>query len=639
MKRRNFLQLALLTSAGASLPFSTLLTSCKNKGQSVSEETFKPFFFNLLKEWCDGMLALQIINPNNPKLHGSLACPSCNKVHGRCMDAVFPFFYMADVTGEKKYLNAGISVLEWAENVTQENGSWTVIPNPKSWNGITVFGAIALAETLHHHAHLLSKEKLQAWTARLQQAADFIFENFTMTYTNINYGASALYALNLMGRVLKNETYVSRSREMAKEVTAFFTDPNLLLFGEGKPSTSKSAKGLSAVDLGYNVEESLNNIVLYAELENDEELLKLLTKSLESHLEFMLPDGAWDNSWGTRQAKWSYWGSRTTDGCQPGYAALANRNPAFGTAVIRNTELLNRCTANGLLHGGPHYVSHGVLPCVHHTFAHAKPLAFLLNNWETFSTINADTPLPRLTADGIKHFPEVDVWLLARDAWRATVSSYDFVYKEHAQQVTGGSIGVLYHNKVGLLFAASMAKYMLVEVNNQQENPGEDFALTPRIETFKDGVWYTNLYDLGAKVKARDEEQSIICNAEVSLQDEDRNLLQNNASNFELNYRFSIDGFQISAKNTDELQLLKNTALVLPVVSSNNEKVVQVSDFKIEITKPEGIVVVEANVPLKIKETEKSRIFNMVPGVEAIPILAYFNSELPTQIICSIKIK
>ena len=71
-----------------------------------------------------------------------------------------------------------------------------------------------------------------------------------------------------------------------------------------------------AVDLGYNVEESLQSLVLYGLLEQDEEVLATVTKALTTHAEFMLPDGAWDNSWGTRSYKWTYWGSRTSDGCQ-----------------------------------------------------------------------------------------------------------------------------------------------------------------------------------------------------------------------------------------------------------------------------------------------------------------------------------
>jgi len=35
------------------------------------------------------------------------------------MDAVYPFMYMADKTGEKKYMNAAIEVMEWSKNVTR----------------------------------------------------------------------------------------------------------------------------------------------------------------------------------------------------------------------------------------------------------------------------------------------------------------------------------------------------------------------------------------------------------------------------------------------------------------------------------------------------------------------------------------
>jgi len=153
---------------------------------------------------------------------------------------------------------------------------------------------------------------------------------------------------------------------------------------------------------------------------------------------------------------------------------MADTNPAFGTAAYVSTELLERCTADGLLHGGLHYTTHGIKPCVHHTFAHAKPLTTLLHEHDRTALINKTANLPMVEADGIQHFPEIDVWLAAKGDFRATVSTYDFIYKEKSQQGTGGSICVLYHLKVGAIFTASMAKYLLVEKNNQQPNPGKE---------------------------------------------------------------------------------------------------------------------------------------------------------------------
>jgi hypothetical protein len=594
---------------------------------------------DLLTDWCDGMLAVQIDDPGNLEVHGALGCPACNKIHGRCMDAVYPFLYMADKTGEKKYLEAGIKVMEWADNVTSDDGSWTVIPDPKSWKGITVFGAIALAEALHHHGHLLGEDKKHDWIERLKKAGDFIFKNFTMSYSNINYGFTAVYGLNLLGKVLNNPSYVDRSRELAKEVKKYFTEPNKLLFGEVKPIDRKSARGLNGVDLGYNVEESLNGVVLYALEENDEELLQLLTRSMESHMEFMLPDGAWDNSWGTRQNKWSYWGSRTTDGCQPAFSMMADRNPAFGTAAIRSTELLKRCTSDGLLHGGLHYVSHGVKPCVHHTFAHAKSLAFVLNAGKKVAKVNDRISLPRDQEYGVKEFPEIATWLLSKSLWRCTVTAYDCLYlkRPYVQQATGGLLAVLYHQKVGLLFAASMARYIMVEKNNQQPNPGEDFALTPRIESFNGDRWYTNLYDLKAQVKVEENDQRIQIDVQAALIDEDRLKVEGTASNFLISYTIHKDYIEFKAKPVNSETIVLPTALVLPVMSPTGEKVTQVSPTHIEIEKLEGNVVLKSNVALTIKAMEKERVFNMVPGVEAVPIFAEFNSEESDEI--SVKIQ
>ena len=83
-------------------------------------------------------------------------------------------------------------------------------------------------------------------------------------------------------------------------------------------------------------------------------MLSKVVASMKTHLEFMLPDGGWDNSFGTRNYKWTWWGSRTTGGCQPAYALLADRDPNFIEAAIRNTKLLDECTVNGVLMGGPH---------------------------------------------------------------------------------------------------------------------------------------------------------------------------------------------------------------------------------------------------------------------------------------------
>ncbi|MGB3151880.1 MAG: hypothetical protein WBB27_14575 [Maribacter sp.] len=634
MKRRDFVQLSTAASIALGFPlYSCSSEEKKTKVRSAYEEQVA----KLLKEWCDGMIAVQTNKPEDLKVHGALFCPACNKIHGRCMDAVYPFLYMADSTGEQKYIDAAINVMKWSENVSMPDGSWTVIPDPKSWKGITVFGAIALGEALHHHGHVLPTEIKQEWTRRLRNAAEFIHKNFTIEYSHINYAFTAVYALNFLGRFFENQAYSSRSRVLAKEVPNWLTTPNKLLFGENKPADEPSVKGLLPVDLGYNVEETLNGLVQYAVLEKDEVLLQLLTESLEGHLEFMLPDGAWDNSWGTRQNKWSYWGSRTTDGCQPAFALMANRNPAFGTAAILNTELLQRCTINGLLAGGLHYGSHGVKPCVHHTFAHAKSLAFILDNTETLPQLSKKEPLPRTIADGVKHFPELDVWLAARGDWKATISSYDVIFKKkYSQAATGGSLAVLWNDRVGPIFTASMAEYVLAEVNNQQPQPdGEDIPLTPRIEVVSDDQWFSNLFDLQAQVTFTDDGENIHFDVATHLTDREGSKLKKGT--YGLQYDFSKDEIIIKAKLQEGASSAHKASLLLPVISPTGEKVTQTAENRLEIQKDSALVFVEANVPIAIKQTKKERVFNMVPGMEAIPIQVFFTKDV-AEIVCQITV-
>ncbi|MFK7982441.1 MAG: hypothetical protein AB8G86_20840 [Saprospiraceae bacterium] len=637
MKRRTFVQSSSAIGISLCLPFY----ACKEVTSSNNSTSadFEQLAFSLLKEWCDGMLNVQISQPENAAIHGALECPACDRIHGRCMDAVFPFMYMAHQTGEQKYLDAAIEVMDWADNVSMPDGSWTVVPNPKSWRGITVFGAIALGEALHYHGAILPKDIYEKWKARLARAGDYLYKNFNLTFTNINYGFTAIYALHLLGKVLDNPTYLERSKELASGVKNWFTEPNKLLFGEGKPSDKKSAKGLVAVDLGYNVEESLNGVVQYALEEKDEELLTLLEQSLTGHLHFMLPDGGWDNSWGTRQYKWSYWGSRTTDGCQIAYGLMHHRNPAFGTAAYLSTELLQGCTLDGLLSGGLHYKTHGIKPCVHHTFAHAKPLATLLNHKAEIAKINKKVAIPRLEAQGVKVFPELDVWTVAQGDFRATVSSYDFIYKEKAQQGSGGSLCLLYHLKVGPIFTASMAKYLMIEKYNQQPNPnGEDFALTPRLETYEDGVWFTNLYDLKAKVVVAETAQNSYFKIQAQLVNEARELLGSESASYHLAYLFDKEKVEIKARKINDAPFKAPVAMVLPIISPTGEKVQQINPNQITIQKPAGVVTIKSNVPLQIKKTARERVFNMVPGVEAIPIFANFTKDIK-EITCTISIQ
>jgi hypothetical protein len=107
MKRREFIQNGSLGLG--TLAFLRPINWQLNNKQATE---YKVFISELLKTWGDGMLANQIDNPSDETTHGALMCPSCGEIHGRCMDAVLPFLYLAETTGDDKYLKAGISVFE-----------------------------------------------------------------------------------------------------------------------------------------------------------------------------------------------------------------------------------------------------------------------------------------------------------------------------------------------------------------------------------------------------------------------------------------------------------------------------------------------------------------------------------------------
>ncbi len=610
---------AFLKTTAAAITLSSVL-----RGQANRQTPFESLVRELLGEWSDALLALQIDSPADASRHGALACPSCDFIHGRCPDAVYPFLRMARSTGEDRYVTAAVRVFDWSKNTTLPSGAWTVVPDPTTWTGISVFGAIALAEALHHHGDLLDASIRLRWTNRLRLAADFIHRTFTLDFSNINYGATALHAFQLFGMVLGDEKYPARAHELATGIHKYFTHPHQLLYGEGKPA-GKSPRGLHPVDLGYNVEESLNSIVLYALEAKDTALLEIVRKSLASHLAFMLPDGAWDNSWGTRQAKWSYWGSRTADGCQPGFAAAAVLDPAFGAAAWHSTRLLRACTHDGLLHGGPHYTTRGVKPCVHHTFAHAKSLAWLLDHPDTLAKVETTAPLPRATADGITDFPEIAVSLAARGPWRVTVSAYDWLYRPKLYQPTGGSISLFWHQKLGPVLAGSMATYILVEKFNMQPNPGEaDHPLTPRIELREAGTWFTQLHDLEAGISHRDENNVIRYQISTRLLSADQTHPAGGPIRADLEYLIEKDRLTIRCRVTHPDPAVLGATFVLPVISPTGERVHQINDRTISIQKLGGNLTIESHGPLQIQDVPRGRIFNMVPGFEAIPLIARF---------------
>lgn len=615
-------------------------TGCNTLSTDDSPASRNPNLYSeLLKQWCDGMLAHQINNPSDSTLHGALDCPVCKRIHGRCADALYPFMHMAQVTGESRYLDAAIRVQAWSDNLTQPDGSWLNDANG-TWKGITVFGAIALCDALHYHGDLLDRKIRQLWTERLARAMKFLDGFMTMKYGNINYPVTSSLAFTLAGEILGDAHYTARGREFAHASLAFFSK-NHFLFGEGKPQDGVTAKAARAVDLGYNVEESLPALALYALDTGDGEVLEQVIQALRTHAEFMLPDGAWDNSWGSRNYKWTWWGSRTSDGCQPAYALLADKDPFFLEVAQRNLTLLASCTHNGLLYGGPHYYQHGDKPCIHHTFTHAKALTAVLDHKGgamasghamSAGSIRGErrpavsTLLPREKEYGLKIYPEIGVSLVSIGAWRATLTEYDWEYAIGGN-ASGGTLSLLYHTRLGPLVAASMTEYRGVEKHNQQEHGDyPTMCLTPRVE-YKDaeGV-FTSLSDLKATLKVIHKDNHLQAVANGTLQTPQHLTPKTGVIPYCLTYRISEESAEVGASAPQNRT--KGAEWIVPIVCTASESVNMLDTHTLIIAKTTGLLEIKTNARDGFAHLKTSdRVFNLVPGLECLPL----RLKLPTD--------
>ena len=619
-RRRDMLQLSAAAGLVGASPVSASTVNAAPRPASADVAAYS----SLLKIWCDGLLDHQVRGLKGADVNGALLCPGCGIVHGRCADAVYPLLRVARSTGDSRYLDAARAVQTWSEgHVSRSDGSWVNDPVLSDWKGITVFRVAALAEALIHHGDLLDAPTRQAWRARLASACRFLESFITINTGNINYPISSAYAFSLSAEALGRHDYEDRAKALAHASLDYFT-PNALLFGEGHPQSSVTPKGRRPVDLGYNVEESLPALALYGLRTGDEAVLERVVASLRAHMEFMLPDGAWDNSWGSRNYKWTWWGSRTSDGCHPAYRLLADRDPRFAEVSARNLALMADCTHDGLLFGGPHYRDHGYAPCIHHTFSHAKALATVIDLARPAPA--ADRTLPRDTAYGLKRFPEVGTHLAAVGPWRATFTDYDFDYLSPAGggHASGGAISLLHHTVLGPVLASSMTRYKVVETANQQTpQDATHQVLTARIELVG-GEDFSSLNDYAAEFTVEGSPRQVRATASGRLLTPDGQAPAG-GPRYDLTYELTPVGLTLEARVTN-LPEGSRARLVLPVVSRRDERVSRPSPERVEIAKPGGRLVVESLNGGGLEGAD-ARIFNLVPGLEALVLALPLTSE------------
>lgn len=564
---------------------------------------------DLLREWCEQLLKLQIHNPEQPALDGGILCPACAKIHGRCFDAIYPFMYLADIDRDERYLRAAKKLFDWAEyTVSREDGSY-VNDMSGPWKGTTVFSVIQLVETLEYHGHLLDRPTYDKWKKRAKKAADFLQNFKEFEVCNVNYRITNSLAMRLCGEFFENDTYIQRSAQLAEMAKRCISDSGLLI-GEGRPVDGFSPKGCRPVDIGYNMEESLPAMAQYAFHIQDETLKRDVCRAMKAQLLFMLEDGGIDNSFGTRNYKWTYWGSRTSDGCILGYLLASEEEPELAAGAYKNLQMLKACTHNGFLYGGPQMWEAGELPCVHHGFSHAKVLAAVLDRGLEGRLCNGE--LPRTQLKNLKYWKELDTYLIPGQGWTATVTGYDWEYLNlKGGHASGGALSLLWDRDAGLMLCAGMSSYSLKEPGNMQLSRFEKHeCITPRLEYRKEETIYSNLYDYKCQIHSEKTKEGYLLRIAGCLTDVNHNRLEK--GNYEIQYLFGDRKIFVHIKTKIACQW------ILPIISGDEEEVMLKEDT-VSIRKAGKLVTVYVKRgTLSLPYGEKERIYNLVPGVKAL---------------------
>lgn len=569
----------------------------------------------LLEDWCLALRNLQVRGTGNPRLDGGILCPACGRIHGRCWEAMYPFLHMAKVSGDESWIQAAQELFEWAEHVvSQPDGSY-LNDLDSDWKGTTVFNVIQLADCLLFHEDVVPENMKRVWKLRLKKASEFLYAFDEINDNNINYPISNALALYECGLLLGEPMLQEKAGKLADLAQQVMTKRHLL-FGEGVPRFRESARGCRPVDIGYNVEETLPSLALYGYLSGDERAVETAERGLLAQLVFMAADGGWDNSFGTRNFKWTYWGSRTSDGCALGYLLLADRHPCFALAAKKNLELLRMCTCDGLLAGGPHYQAARQPVCAHHTFTHAKVLAGILDRG-LCRAVEDGVVLPRQKIRGIRHYPETDSWLVTHGAMTATVTAYDWEYLPGGH-VSGGTLSFLHHEGAGTILCAGVGQYTLKEPGNMQIPMGvRHECLALRIEACAGNELYSSVYEDLAVVEA--EENRVRVHGYL------KNIQHREPPYKKIPYSFTYewkdDGISVRVECSEGL-------LICPVISRSDETV-EISDDEKEIT------IIKEQISMKVNASErmhlpygKMRIFNLVPGFQALRLEMDFREAL-----------
>lgn len=578
------------------------------------DQSFENQLKTILQQWSKALLRCQIKTDQNK---GGLICPACSRIHGRSIDALHAFLWSYGNKRNKKYLTAAKMLFDWTEkHVSNYDGSYDNDVNISKWKGITVFNLITLVLTIKNFKSFLPEKILKKWRKRTQKAADYIYNNFSIKTGNINYPIAAAYALLLCGKEFKNSDYLSKADQLANESLSFFSQNNLL-FGEGRPQRKKTQKGCLPIDIAYNLHESLPYLILYAIESRNELIFKKAYIGLIEHKNFILPDGAVDDSWCTRNFKWSYWGSRTADSAIPVLCILSYLRAPFDDVIKNMLDILKESTYNGLLSGGPDYKKINEPICIHHTLCQSKSLVTywaIKQSWKDSSFLRRWIENIKINdiPEGVLYYKEAETYILKNKYWRASLTAYDWEYIKGGHP-SGGALSLLWHYKWGLVNAAGSNTELLIEsYNSQTYGRTPFFCISPRLEFSEGKNKFLSIDDTRGSVKLiyNDRNKTVFRTSGDIINI--KNKIFKNPVNWKIDYVFKMDRLSIIIyiKNSDKKSNLL-ADFIFPVRFNESDVVLEAKN-QILIERRELKFMINYNAG---KQIHFGPVFNYSPGI------------------------
>jgi hypothetical protein len=544
----------------------------------MSESAFESACRALLLELGQSLLARQVTDPADAD-RGAIHDAACGARHSRAAEAVFPFAVLGRDTGDARWGAAAAQLGDWLVERQEAEGSWYETPG-RTWRGTTADQMLSLALALPILEPSLGAERAAHWKRAVTRAADFLAGWISEETAHVNYLATTAAALAVAHGLTKSPSHALRARQLARLVALEKITPGGFVTGEGHRKDGRT----HGVDPGYAVDMTLWSLVLAGRLLDDGEVVDAAARSLAVHLDFVYPDGHFDNSWGTRSNKWTGYGSKTANGMQIGYGILAAGDARFAEAASRNLAFLRERVLDGLV--GPFFGTPNET-CLYPTFTRAMNLALALDFGEQPPA--GDTGALPCDAPFARAHPDVNLAVVRTGGLMATVCAYGYTVprdrekNKYMARPSGGGVTNLWLDGWGWLQVGTAAQYKRWEPMHFPE-AHDPQPLTARLEQVRAAGVCSSQNEFEAKLVLESTDAPVTTRATGVVRD-----LSGRAGSLKYEWTHRFEERAVTKELVVRAGILGGRArLVEPVVLHPRVRVHRLDGRTVELRRPEN---------------------------------------------------